>query len=500
MLPRKLLVLLSVVLSSTLVGCAQMRAIEPKPLSSQDILALAKQDAAAVRAGVPAVGARLTLDEAIARALKYNLDRRVRLMEEALALRQFEAGKFDILPRLVASAGYAARDKDRLSVSLDANGRPTGANPTASQERNRELGGLELTWSLLDFGLARYNSEQSADRLLAASERRRKSTHQLIQDVRVAYWRAASAQRLQQRVRDNVKLAEEALADARTTEVERLRSAIDILRYQRQLTENLRLLESIDQELATARFELSALINAPVVTKIELAADQELPSGDLLSTAAETMEQVALSQNADLREWVYSRRIAATEARRVIAQAFPNVSFNIGGRHDSDRYLVNSGWAEAGLQVSYNLFNLLALPAQQRAAAAGVVLADQRRLAAHVAVVTQVHVAREQLLGARRQFERADALWLLDDKITRQMAGREQAQAGSKLERVAAQTSAIVSLMRRYQALAQVHAAHSRLLATLGFDPLEGSTDDLTLEQVTEQVRRGLAREVNFRP
>ena len=69
---------------------------------------------------------------------------------------------------------------------------------------------------------------------------------------------------------------------------------------------------------------------------------------------------------------------------------------------------------------------------------------------------------------------------------------REQAQAGSKLERVAAQTTTIVSLLRRYQALAQAHAATSRLQATLGIDPLPDSSDDLSLEQIREQVRNRL--------
>jgi outer membrane protein TolC len=293
-------------------------------------------------------------------------------------------------------------------------------------------------------------------------------------------------------VQASLKLSEEAMEDARKAEAERLRSPLESLRYQRQLTENMRLLESIQHELGTARFELAALINAPVVQQTTLAVDDEQPAGNPLALSAEAMEDMALAQNPDLREQVYQRRIAATEARKVIARAYPNISFNVGPRYDTDKYLVNNGWAEAGVQVSYNVFNLLALPAQKRAAEAGIALADQRRLAAHVATVAQVHVAREQLLGARQQFERADALWRLDDKITRQLASREQAQAGSKLERVAAQTTTIVSLLRRYQALAQVHAAQSKLQATLGVDPLPSSSDELSLAQIATEVRTQL--------
>ncbi|HVZ43519.1 MAG TPA: TolC family protein [Ramlibacter sp.] len=482
------------VAGNMLAGCAQFWPAPPTPVAAEDIAAQTRADAEAVRRDVQPLAQTLTLDEAIARALKYNLDRRSRLMEEALNARQFEAGKYDMLPRIVAQAGYFTRDSDRLAIAADVNGVPTGASPTVSQERTHYTTGLEFTWSLLDFGIARYTTQQTGDRVLAAAERRRKVTHQLVQDVSVAFWRAVSAQRLQADVKANLVLAEEAMGDARKAEAERIRSPLDSLRFQRQLTENMRLLEAIEQELATARFELAGLINAPVVMNTTLVAQQEMPVGDLMSVPVEQLEEVALAHNADLREQMYNRRIAVTEAKKVIARAYPNISLDLGAKYDSDRYLVHHDWAEAGLQVSYNLLNLLALPAQKQAAEAGIALADQRRLAMHVATVTQVHVAREQLIGARKQFQLADQLWVLDDRITKQMASREQAQAGSKLERVAAQTTAIVSLLRRYQALAQWHAAQSRMQATLGLDPLDRSTDDLTLGEVMEAVRLQMSR------
>lgn len=478
--------LLALAAAAIAAGCSQLPL---KDISKEEHQQRVHSDRTRVQQDVPPLGTELSLDEAIARALKFNLDRRARQMEEALALQQWDAAGYDALPKLVAAAGYNARDRDRVSRSTDSvTGAPSLANPSISQSREHTLVSLDMSWSLLDFGLAYYNQQQAGDRVLAAAERRRKATHLLVQDVRVAYWRAASAQRLRGEVQQAIALANEALVDARKAEDEKLRSPLDSLRYQRQLTENMRLLESIESELATARFELAALMNAPVIQQLSYSSDPSLGSLDLLSTSAEAMEEQALAQNADLREHAYQRRIAATEARKVLVRQFPSLSINFGARYDTDRYLVEKNWAEAGVQTSFNFFNLLALPAQQRAAEAGIALADQRRLAAHVAVVTQVHVAREQLASSRKQLERANALWVLDEKIMQQMLRREQAQAGSKLERVAAQTTMIISLLRRYQALAQVHAATSRLQATLGVDPLPDSTDNQTLEQLRSHV------------
>ena len=482
--------LMLAVAALTLPGCAS---VKPEPIASKTMAEQAKDDRVAVAKNVQALGASLSLEAAIARALKYNLDRRARQMEEAFALHQFDEVGYDKLPKLMAAAGYTARDQDRTTRSTDAvTGLPSLANPSISQDKSHLLTSLTLSWSLLDYGLAQYNQQQAGDKILAAAERRRKATHLLVQDVRTAYWRAASAQRLRGDVQAALKLADEALTDSRKAEEEKLRSPLDTLRYQRQLTENMRLLESIEQELITAKFDLAALINAPVVMDVQYTSTESPGDHDPLQVPAEVMEEQALSQNPELREHLIQRQLAVVEARKVLVRAYPNVSLSIGENHDSDSYLIHSSWAEASAQVGFNLFNLLSLPAQKRTAQAAIDLADQRRLAAHVAVIAQVHVARAQLAGARRQFDRADTLWQLDQRILQQTEKREQAQAGNKLDRVAAQTTAIISLLRRYQSLAQWHAAVSRLQATLGADILPGSTDDMSLEAVRDQVRQNL--------
>lgn len=210
------------------------------------------------------------------------------------------------------------------------------------------------------------------------------------------------------------------------------------------------------------------------------------------------MEELALQQNADLREQHYNGRVARDEVRRTLVRLFPNISLNYGYKYDSDRYLVHNDWQEAGVQLSYNLFNLLTADTQMKLARAGVGLADQRRVAAQMAVISQVHLARLQLINAHKQFVRADAIYLTDQKITEHTRNREQALAQSKLDRVSNEVSTILSLLRRYQALAQVQAAESRLLASIGAEPAIGSTDDLSLPELVQQIKSGT--DVSLRP
>lgn len=470
-----------------LAGCANQK---PMVLSQQELDRELNRTATLIRADVEPIEAPLTLHEAMARALKYNLERRTRLMEETLALGQLEVANFDMLPKLMAQAGYLWRNNDRLSYSADSTTRQRSTSaPFISQDRIHELRELNFSWSLLDYGIGYYGARQQANRVLIAAERRRKAMHLLMQDVKTAYWRAASAQLLQEGVVRMIRLADEALSDSKKSESELVRNPIDALRYQRQLLENVRLLEAIQQELQTAIVDLATLINAPLGAPIPIADTQiKSISSQALEVPVVKLEQVALNQNADLREQHYTVRIAQDETRRTLARLFPNITFNYGVKHDTDSYLVNQSWQEASLQLSFNLFNLYTGPTQMKWARTGVTLAEQKRMATQLAVIAQVHLARLQLINARAQFDRAEAIYDTDNKIAVLMRARQSAQVQSKLDIVSNETAAILSLLRRYQALAQVQTAESRLITTLGLEPDIGSSSELSLQDLTAQV------------
>lgn len=476
---------LAILVSLSVSACTT---IDPQPLSEQALAEQGRADKVAAVADVEPINGMLTLEQAIARALKYNLDRRTRLMEEAMAFRQLDISHYDMLPKLLAQSGYSWRSNDKISLSRNNETGELSPSQFISEERTHTLSTLGVSWNLLDLGVGYYNTRQQADRVLVASEKRRKAMHVLMQDVRTAFWRAASAQTLRGEVRSTLALAEQALADSRKAEAERLRNPIDSLRYQRQVLENLRLLEAIDQELSTAQIELAALINAPIGQPLQLAEPEFKAHREALDIPVERMEETAMLANADVREQHYNARIAREEARKTLVRLFPNLSFNYGTNYDTDDFLVNDSWNDAGLQLSFNLFNLFTGPAQLQLAEAGVKLADQRRIAVQMATLAQTHLARQQMFNALRQFERADAIWQTDQRISGHMQNRQISQMQSQLETVANQTTAILSLLRRYQALAQVQAAEARLQSTLGVEPHIGSVDTMTLSQLTREV------------
>jgi outer membrane protein TolC len=421
------------------------------------------------------------LDEAIARGLKYNLDRRAKQLELEIASGQFESALQDMLPKARAQIERSNRSEERLT--RNANGTPSNA----TSERNHTVHELGASWSLLEFGVGYYNAKQARERVQIANERRRKLIHTLIQDVRSAYWRAACAQAMRQDLKNTIAQAEEALEDSRKVESERVRAPTESLTYQKQLLESLRTLELIDQDLAPAQVELATLINAPAGQPLTLDAKWPELRGQM-NMPIEALESMALERNADLREAQHQTRIARDETRKVLARMFPNLNFSISAKYDTDSYQVHKGWDDASLQLSFNLMNLFTGPAQMRLADAGVELADQRRMVMQMAVMTQVHLGRLNWMNAQKQSQRADQIWAVDDRLAKLASAREKALMRGRLETVNAQASALLSQFRRYQSVAQIQVAESRLRAVIGVEFDDAGVDRLPMKDILEKV------------
>jgi outer membrane protein TolC len=480
--------LLSAVL---LAGCA----VHPTPLTSQQFTEAAQADRSAMFAQGEPITHPLTLSEAIARTLRDNLEKRSKMMEEAVALGQLDVDRFDLLPKVIAEGGYVGRSNHATVTSRDAiTLEPALSDPYYSLDRDRKVGDLTVSWNVLDFGVSWFTAHQNADRALIASERRRKAAAALTQEVRLAYWQAAAAQELGDEVQHTITTAEAALDDARKVEHERLQNPLESLRFQKALLDNLRLLEVIQQELQTSKAELTALINVPFGTDYRLA---DISPRDMTivpwQMPLETMEETAFIHNPDLREQVYEGRVAVIETRKTILKLLPGVNLAVSRQADSNSFLQQNYWNQATAEISMNLLNLISGPSQIRFAHTNEKLVDARRLALRMAVLAQVHVSRIQYDSAVQQFMRAQQSYDVERRLANTTASRQQSNQQSVLDRVSSETAAIVADLRRYQTFAQSQSALGRMEATIGVDVVPSAVSGQGLEDLSGSVKTRLA-------
>jgi outer membrane protein TolC len=470
-------VLAAALVTLTLGGCA----IHPRPFTPEQRQAMLAADHQAMFASQAPVTAPITLDEAMARALKYNLDHRVKMMEEALARRQLDLSNFDLLPQLTAAAGYTTRDNVLASSSQDIVTGRQSLVPSTSSDQSARRADLGFTWNILDFGVSYYGAQQQADRVLAAEQRRRKVVQLLMQQTRQAYWQAVGAQKLQAQIEPLLAQARQALDDSRRIENLRLKDPLQALGYQRELLNLMLQLEAIRDELAQAKPKLASLMNLEPGKPYQLAVPATFDEPEL-GIAADDMEQFALLHRPELIEAGYNERISLNETHKAMAKLLPGVELSVGGHYDSNSFLVNNEWRDAGIRVSWNLLNLLNAGHIKAAAQAQHDLAREQSMALNMAVLTQVHVAWIDYASRKQQFEWTRRLNDVEQRILEHTRNATQASAQGKLAEIRAATGALMSELKLYQSYAAYQGAYGQMIATLGLDPVPAtlSSDDLS--------------------
>ena len=479
--------------SAVLSGCA----VSPQPLTNEQLLDLANQNTTRVAADQEAFAGSVSLYEAMARALKYNLDYKVEIMQTSLRAAELRFSHFNMLPSAVINSGYVSRNNylssGEKSLATSAERGPT----TTTFERNLLTYDFSLSWNVLDFGLSYVRARQAADKALMAEEAKRKVIQRVIEDVRTAYWRAVSAERMLTKLKTLEERTKTVLASTRRLYNEKETSPITALTYERELVEIRRTAEDLARELSVAKTQLGALMNATPGTGFELADGQINASAPILDIDEKEMIGTALQNRAELRDITYQKRINANEAHVALLELLPGVQLYAGVNHDSNKYLQNNQWVTWGAKASWNLLRAFQYPAKRRVIEAQDDLLDTKALALTMAVMTQVHVSRIRYAHASRELATARELHDVQQRLLTQMRNEAKAERISEQTLVREEMNALVAEAKRDIAFASLQNAFANVFASVGIEPygsglvLDDNVKDVALRLKALWIERG---------
>lgn len=471
----------------------------PTPYSQAEHEARAAADLASMFREQEPLAGPVTLEEAVARALKYNLDRRLKLMEEAVSRRQLDLAEMSLLPSLAASAGYTARSNYDTSVNQTLSGPRAGTvseEYTTSSERSYNTARLVTSWNVLDFGIGYIRTRQQADQALIVSERRRQVVQNVVQDVRAAYWRAAAADRALARMETLLADVQAAVADAEGAVSQKVGSQIESLDYQRSMLESERQLKALRGQMLQAKTELATLMNLRPGTSFTIAAAQaptprEVPS---LPGDPDALELAALANRSEVRGEAYQLRIAENESWVALLRMLPGLELTSSLDYSSNRYLLNNTWATGGVELTWNLLNVLSGPRALELAESQEQLAQIRRHALSMAVLSQMKVAALTYRTAVEDYRLADRLASVEGRMRDQLEAGGAAQQQSRRAVVRGRVGAALAELRRDMSYADMQAAWGRMFATIGADALPETIDASNVAAVATAVGRTFER------
>jgi len=451
-------------------GCS----ITPSPLTIDELKSSQALRQEALMKDQEPIVRPISLYEAMARAVKYNLDYRVQIFEQALRVSESDLSSVDLLPQLVASVGLNNRDSYSGSRSSELFGSGSIADPsetpTTSSDRNVVNSDLRLSWDILDFGLSYVRAKQSADQVLIANERKRKVVNRVIANVRTAYWRAVSAERLVARLKELESDIQGALDSSEETYNNRQTAPLVALTYQRELLKIQQDIQSMENDLSLSKKQLAALMNIDPSIKYRLVVPDRVVAMQGVKINPDILVDYALKNRPELRELSYEQRINKSEADVALLEILPNLSLFGGFSHNSNDFLYNNSWTSWGAQASWNILNAYKYPYKKRTVKINSEFLDQRALALTMAVITQVHVSASQFEVAKRKLATTKKFNKVNSDIL------EQTFAGHKTRKVSDQTlvrermNQLVSEAKYDIAYAELQNTYADIFASVGQD------------------------------
>lgn len=471
-------------------GCT----VTPKPLSLEELQRKSGERLERYTADQEKIVKPISLYEAMARAIKYNLDFKVELYEEALRSSESTLANMDMLPNLVVSAGISDRENysgSRSSALLASNSvGNVSLVPSTSSDKDVVTSDLELSWDVLDFGLSYVRAKQKADAVLVANERKRKVANKIIEDVRTAYWRGISAERLIDKLNNLESDISKALTDADESFRQRKTSPLAALTYQRELLDIQREIHTMHNDLFVAKRQLAALMNLSPSTEFSLVIPERNIPVSVYDFNPETMVSAALVNRPELRELNYEQRITENEANSALLQLLPNLRLFGGFNYNSNEFLFNNNWAAWGAQASWNIFDAFSYPAHKRANALEQKLLEQRALALTMAVVTQVHVSASRYEIARRKLDTVSKYNEVTANILKQIESGYNARKVSYQNFVREKMNSIVAEARYDIARADLHNAYANIFAAVGQDTFgKINTSTSTVSELADHLQ-----------
>lgn len=467
-------------------GCA----IQPEPLTELELADAAGSNLQNVDAVQEPVSGKVSLYEAMARAVKYNLDHHVEEAEAALRVAELDLAHYNLLPNAVAKSGYAARDKFNASSSYNLTTGTDNFAASTSQEKRITSADIGFTWNILDFGLSYVRARQLADKYLIQQETRRRILHRVIEDVRTAFWRAVSAERLAARLRRVEQQTARALEDTRKLYRQRDTSPITALTYERELVEIRQKIGEIERELLTSKAQLAALMNLRPGTPYAL--DYGSRSGDTLRLTAGVDEMIstALTYRPELREISYQQRINRHEADAAMLELLPGFEAFVGSNYDSNSFLLNSNWVNWGAKASWNVIKVFNYPARRSVVELQDGLLHQRALAVTMAVLTQVHVSRIRFAHAQKELGIAEEYRRVQRKLLDQIRAEAAAERISNQTLVREEMNTLVAEVKYDMAYASLQNAYANLFSSMGLDPFTYELDpDTSVSSLSASLR-----------
>ncbi len=415
----------------------------------------------------------LTLEQAVHRALVYNLDARIAEQDYIVSLSDVQLQQLNSLPTITAKREFMRRNNESASSSISADTGVQSLEPSISRERSTRTEMLEANWDVLGSAINLYKSKSAIDRSIISEERLRKVKQNVIMDVHGAFFRAAMAQRLRASIQDAMNFSDDKLEALKTIRKNGDLPYEQIVSIQQDLLGNRRQLKNMYQSLSLADYELKAIISFPPSNTLTLVVKDDWLSEDHLPNVERSLDDyidIALKKRPEIREELLNLKIAQRGLQSTILDSFPGLNLLVSANDDDNVFLENSEWYNLTATLSQSITRLLTLPARYAKAENDIDLANARRQALVAAVVSQIYIAKRLVDEAYRDYSEDMVSYDIAFGEAKRTKILKQHGLLGGLEEATKKLGFEIAKIERFNSFARAYSAYGRLVNAAGID------------------------------
>ena len=412
----------------------------------------------------------VTLVEAIAYAIDHNLDAAVMQLEEEIRLEALTGARLKMLPALTLTGEYGRRNDVAASFSDALHGTEGFQNYNFSRDKANETANLELSWDILDFGIAYYKSRQAYGRVAIAEQQTRRVIQNLRLDITEAYWNAQVAMEAMEAAGELVDRLKTRQQILRTQAESQAVSKIDVLETAAALSEMKLRIDSYEREYRRYKLQLATLMGIPIPASFEIAKFDFHQSPTRVQLDVKALETMALRQRPELFEQDLQESISAKEAKIALLEMAPSTTAFWEFSYDADSHLYKNEWNTAGLRLSLDLLaapHKLSLRRQARLQAR---LARDRRLALAAAILAQLNITAVNYEDAIRKYLQHVEISGNREQLMLTHRAHEELGKSNAQTVLENELKYLVARERALTAFGDVMITEERILNTIGHD------------------------------
>ena len=433
----------------------------------------------------------LTLKDCIDLAMKQNLDVKVQNLEKDAARSVMWADILGMLPDFSLTENFTARNNQPGSRSKAVEKDGETYDYSTSQDKNINNLSVDLAFSLLDFGLAFFNSQQSHDRMLLKQRQIDRMRQNLTLDVVRAYFKVAAAQRA-------VDITQNLLIQCKDRS-----AAIDRLQKQKKITpfrafEEINRLLVMEKRLSNytrvyenACVELRALLG--VYPSVNIIVDDTILDRDpaVELPDIELLEQMAILQRPELYEIDIQRHINILECRKTILMMMPNVQLYMDLVNNNNSFLYHQTWWELAIRAAYNALKTPQYLARYMAYSDQADIEKVRSFAQAITVMSQVRIAKADIMSSRQKYDINRREYRnYSEHLKKELAKKTVRGSVSELDLDHLRMTVAETEIERLLSLGACHISYYRLLNSIGISNLDPSTRDALKAELDAGARR----------